>query len=428
MLTKPGLLVFFLFVSLSGIAQNTIIRGKIIDKETKEPVIAATVTAKDSKGAICNAEGEFEIRINRIPATLTISHVSYGRQHVEVDRVSDKLVIRLESLVNRIPEVRISGKKVQALNRRARFSVSDYQLDGKYMWFIGFLENSPKKGKLFFSNHYGDTITTLPISGKEKLYKDLLGTIHLDRGDSIFQLYGKEDSLMLLYPEKKSDFMGVMKAFEVSFDIGLARLNYDHHVDELSLVYIDSTLKAPKRFFLDRDQDRVENYLESKYAWIGRYFGTRTLDLVIRQQRGYYYEVMRSFCFTLHDTLYAVNLKDNQLHAFGPGLEEKYVIPISFHLRATDDIGNVFMAFDIITDPVLHKPYVLFHLNNKWSLYPFDVNTGKIGTEIDLPNKFGIRNITIYGNTIYFIYPEKLYPYYERLYRMPIPGSGIRNP
>ncbi len=138
-----GLILILTSTSLH--AQQVIVRGRIVDQKTLEPVFAATIASKGSKGTVSDPDGKFEIRVEAIPVTLTISHVAYGRQNIDLNRMPGELVIRLESNVTRIPEVRISGTRMQVLNKKARFSVSDYQIDGKNMWFLGFQDNSPKK-------------------------------------------------------------------------------------------------------------------------------------------------------------------------------------------------------------------------------------------------------------------------------------------
>jgi len=410
--------LFMISASISLHAQEVVVKGRIVDQKTLEPVFAATITAKGSKGTVSDPDGKFEIRVEALPATLVISHVSYGRQNIELKRMAGELVIRLESNVTRIPEVRISGTRMQVLNKKARFSVSDYQIDGKYMWFIGFQDNSPKKGKLFLANLYGDTISSCPVQGDERLIRSCFGTIHMIRKDTVFQLFTRNDSIWLLYPEKKDMFLGIMSAFETSFKDGLARLEYEPNSDQLSLVYIDSTLKAPDVVNLNRSHPEEKNYLERRYAWIGRYFGSRTLQLVISQQQKYYFQTMRSSLFVLRDTLYALNLKDNQLHAFDKELTEFRLVPISFHLKETADITDVYVPYQIILDRQLHRAYVVYHLNSTWSIVPLDQTTGKTGPNLEIPHINAMHQLTIHGNALYFLYPEKTWPYYQRLYRL----------
>jgi len=349
-----------------------------------------------------------------------VSHVSYGLQNIEIKKLTGDLIIRIEQLVTRIPEVRVSGKKIQVLNHKARYSVTDFQFEGPYMWFIGFLDNSPKKGKLFLGNHFGDTICTRPISGNEHLFRDYFGNVHLVTSDSVYQLFAAESKIHLLFGIDKLQFMGLMNAFETDFGPGLAKLEYQPTEDKLTLVYIDSTLNKPKLIDIAADPLQDSSFFENKYGWIGRYFGSRTLQLIINQQKGQYFQSMRSSLFRLADTLFIVNLKDNFLHAFDLSFNEIRRVPISFHLKETKDITNVYLAFSTLIDRVMNRPYIVFHLNNNWRIVPLDPVTGQTLPDLPIPHFNAMHQMIINGNVLYFLYPEKVYPYYERLYRFPI--------
>ncbi|MCX6226044.1 MAG: hypothetical protein NTV01_15040, partial [Bacteroidia bacterium] len=240
--------------------------------------------------------------------------------------------------------------------------------------------------------------------------------IHLVKPDTVFQLFTTGDSIRMIYPERREKFMGLMNSFEVAFGNGLAKLDYDPRDDELYLVYKDSTLKQYKRIFLYSKENK--SYLENRYAWIGRYFGPRTLKLIVNQQKDYYLLTMRSTLFTFHDTLYVINLADNQLHAFGRDLNEIRVVPITFYFKQTNDITDSYIPFRIITDRVRHKVYVVFHINSHYTITPLNTETGQIGPELLLPRYSAMDKLSIYDNTIYYIYPEKVFPYYQRLFSM----------
>lgn len=399
-------------------AQQVLIRGRIIDKQTGGPVISASIKTTPEHGTKSDSEGRFRLTVGKFPVTLTVSHVSYGIREVPLSKPAGEVVIRLEAIVNKIPEVRISSSRnpVQILNRKARYTIIDYQFEGKYMWFIGCLDNSPKKERLFLGDPYGDTICSIPVVKDARLYRDYFGKIHLIRPDTVFQLFAAEDSILLVYPERKENFMSLMTSFEVAFQEGLARLAFDQEQEQLSLIYKDSTLKAPRRIYLDRSADT--SYLEKRYAWMGRYFGPRTLDLIINQQKRYYHQKMRSFLFTLADSLYIINLTDDQLHVLDESLKEIRVIPLKFYFKDTGDITDAYVFFRMITDPVKHKAYVIFNINSHYTITPFDTHTGQIGPELLLPRYSAMDKISINDNALYYIYPEKTYPYYQRLFRM----------
>jgi len=399
-------------------AQPVLIRGRVIDKQTREAVIAATITTNQFKGTTSDVQGRFALEVEKLPVVLSVSHVSYGRMTVTVSKQATELVIRMERNVTQIPEVRVTAtkNKVQVLNRKTRYTITDYQFEGPNMWFIGCMDNSPKGVRLYLGDPYGDTVCSVPIVNDVRLYRDYFGKIHLVRPDSVFQLFADGDSIQLLYPESKGKFMELMSAYEVAFNNGLVRLSYNPYIDVLSLHYVDSTMKVPQKVFLNSREGK--GYLEKRYAWMGRYFGPRTLRLIVSQQKSDYLREMRSTVYALQDTLYVINLKDNQLHVFGKNLNEIRIVPLTFYFRETDDITNAYVPFRTITDPVKNQIYIIFNINSHFTIKPLDTQTGQLGPEIFLPRYSAMDRISIHDNALYYIYPEKVFPYYQRLFRM----------
>jgi uncharacterized secreted protein with C-terminal beta-propeller domain len=61
--------------------------------------------------------------------------------------------------------------------------------------------------------------------------------------------------------------------------------------------------------------------------------------------------------------------------------------------------------------------YILERQNAGWAINRLNFHTGKIEKRIPLPNYPGMTKITIFKNAIYFLYDQKNFPYYVRLYR-----------
>lgn len=109
-------LIMMLFLSDSLVAQNYAVSGYIIDEETKETLIGASVLQKDgSKGVVSNLEGYFQFAgLNAGKHELLISHVGYESVEVEVEIVNKSLVlpdIRLKQKLLTVDEVSIVAVK-----------------------------------------------------------------------------------------------------------------------------------------------------------------------------------------------------------------------------------------------------------------------------------------------------------------------------
>ena len=59
-------LIFFLFISAQLFSQQVIFKGKLVDKETKLPIVYANISFLNSdKGISSKENGEFEILIDK---------------------------------------------------------------------------------------------------------------------------------------------------------------------------------------------------------------------------------------------------------------------------------------------------------------------------------------------------------------------------
>ena len=86
----------FLFVNL-GFGQR-LIKGKVIDKQTKEPLIGASVVIPNfNKGTITDIDGKFELEIPKDVKRIKVSYIGYKSKNVELKPDKNDYVIRLIS-------------------------------------------------------------------------------------------------------------------------------------------------------------------------------------------------------------------------------------------------------------------------------------------------------------------------------------------
>lgn len=94
-MTKNKILNFYVFFfalffsTTAGLAQR-ILTGKVLDSNTKEPLIGANVTEyKNSNGTTTDLEGNFSLQISANTVQLEISYVGYMTQLVTIDDRKD---------------------------------------------------------------------------------------------------------------------------------------------------------------------------------------------------------------------------------------------------------------------------------------------------------------------------------------------------
>ncbi|MDR1811091.1 MAG: TonB-dependent receptor [Prevotella sp.] len=106
-------IVFFFFVLSASHAQNVSIRGVILDKDTKEPVIGAPIHVKSSKtGTATDIEGKFSLSVNEklLPVTLEVRYVGYRNEEVEVYDASGVVTLYL-SAANNLNQVVVTARR-----------------------------------------------------------------------------------------------------------------------------------------------------------------------------------------------------------------------------------------------------------------------------------------------------------------------------
>jgi iron complex outermembrane recepter protein len=115
-------LVFLIF-SVTAAFSQTLVKGKLLDAQTKEPLIGATVLVKGTTTAASAAlDGSFKITVPAGSQTLLISYVGYVSK--EVPATSNLSVILLDPVSASLKEVVVSANPSLAIDRRTPIAVS----------------------------------------------------------------------------------------------------------------------------------------------------------------------------------------------------------------------------------------------------------------------------------------------------------------
>lgn len=95
-------------------AQAASLKGKVIDSDTKEPLLGATVfVLGTNQGTTTDLDGNFELKVDRGAASIEISYISYVTQVLEIDvnGKTPELLIELVTDSQTISEVVVSTRK-----------------------------------------------------------------------------------------------------------------------------------------------------------------------------------------------------------------------------------------------------------------------------------------------------------------------------
>jgi len=109
-LRKTGLLILLaLLTTLPSIAQQLEVKGTILDEGTRLPVIGATIKLKEqSSGTTTGINGDFSLKVNKLPVTLQVSSIGYKYQEIDVYE-SVPATFYLSEEQNRLTEVVVTA-------------------------------------------------------------------------------------------------------------------------------------------------------------------------------------------------------------------------------------------------------------------------------------------------------------------------------
>jgi TonB-linked SusC/RagA family outer membrane protein len=112
-------LFFVLYVTIN-IFSTTVsaqtIRGKVIDSQTGESIIGASVVVKGNvaqTGTATDIDGEFVLNVRAIPAIIEVSYLGYKSQEIDIYEVTEQIIIHLVEDLNRLNEIVVVGYGTQ---------------------------------------------------------------------------------------------------------------------------------------------------------------------------------------------------------------------------------------------------------------------------------------------------------------------------
>lgn len=114
------LLFAVLFCSISAFAQTTV-KGKVIDKETKEPLVGVSVFSELNKiGTTTDLDGSFVLKVSSATGKLSITYVGY--KNIKLNAASDLGTIEMESDAIGLKDVVVTSSV--AIRRKTPVAIS----------------------------------------------------------------------------------------------------------------------------------------------------------------------------------------------------------------------------------------------------------------------------------------------------------------
>jgi outer membrane receptor protein involved in Fe transport len=121
-------LVVFVLGSLAASGQ-TVLRGRVLDGSTGEPVFSANVIVKGTtRGVTTDFDGLFRLEVASLPVTLSVSFVGYTPVELEVTSASQKLEIRLAADQILIDAAEVVGERISEKQKQAPLTVESMDI------------------------------------------------------------------------------------------------------------------------------------------------------------------------------------------------------------------------------------------------------------------------------------------------------------
>lgn len=95
------------------LSAQVVIKGGVYDKSNGDPLIGANIIIKGtSTGTTADFDGSFELKVDGIPVTLTISYTGYESMDLEITEEMDKFTIELEEASLTMATVEVRGQRI----------------------------------------------------------------------------------------------------------------------------------------------------------------------------------------------------------------------------------------------------------------------------------------------------------------------------
>jgi len=122
---RSCLSILLLCLSLGGLTAQQVLSGRVLDKESQEPLVGATVMeANTSNGTTTDIEGNFTLKSTKADPVLKVSYIGYLSSDFTVTRTQD-IVIYLQEDAQMLDDVVVTGLGIKRQKRELGYSTDE---------------------------------------------------------------------------------------------------------------------------------------------------------------------------------------------------------------------------------------------------------------------------------------------------------------
>jgi hypothetical protein len=122
------LIFSLLWVSLCSTAlqAQTVIKGKVVDAESGEPMIgAAVIIIGREGGAVTDYDGEFILKAAVLPATIRVTYTGYSPEELQITLPNQRIQVKLKTNSIIIEEAVVHGQRIDEKQKAAPLTVEN---------------------------------------------------------------------------------------------------------------------------------------------------------------------------------------------------------------------------------------------------------------------------------------------------------------
>jgi hypothetical protein len=413
--------LYLLFIALAGLLFNNVeatgqvkISGKVLDRESKKPISNVHVIEdSNNRAVITDSLGRFSFDVLKLPALISVSHLSYHPQAIIVDRVElEGLTIELLKKNVQINEIVIVAEKLQQFFKKEVFYVREMEFGEGMIWVIGNPDKNSLKKELRILGLDARTSGIVNLSKPASLFKDAYGEVYLDSQDSLNQLYWNGEKIGLHDPFIKDGSEEFIYSLQTSHDsLAILKLVSDNALLNEFLAF-DFRDSSQYTFHYSFDH---ELYASSKIAKRYKYgsipdvifppFGPVRRDQANPDPMGAFvnYAQDRLLTFTpVNSRLYRLNDEILIFEDKGPFIW-KYNLKLGPLGMVSIKVPDKSYHVDLLQDPVTQFLFVVFDQQGRHYVSQLDPLTGELIKTIRIEGFTFVENLRIYGNRIYYL-------------------------
>ena len=398
-----------------------LLKGRVTDAATGLPLTNVNVYINETMtGTTSLLEGKFELKIPSTPAILVFSNVGYTRRYFTLMQpYKGEFEVPMERSTHEIQEVVITARRSPVpISDELDMYVVDYDFYDNHILLLGHPGNRSSETVLVMTDRMGKTLARNHVNKGINLYRDPFNNLHLLSSDSAFQLYYDDKELQLLYGIEKNRFMNLFPEFLKVFNNRVILRQYAF--DDQVLMYYFYT---PGDSTIQRFWSQASTQVHRKYS------GSMNIIPITRDGKGsteynlfnsderfikmaYYAPI---FCplELIRDTIYIFNFNHGVIEILG-----RNGLPIAKSSLITFQTEPGWQK-RLYVDPISNKVYTEYLVFGITTLREIDLTNGFLKDQkIRVPDYPYVMKIMFHDGFLYFLYQEKRYPKYQKLFRM----------